>query len=155
MRNVGFGLLFGLFGGLSSEGINIEMHLHPNQGIHNSGWTALRVGSVVGVFFGLLAGLLLGPLFGLVGGVGIGFLSGLLLGGGDYLKHYILRNILCLNGSLPWHTVRFLEEATERILLQRIGGGYRFIHPLFQEYFASQGSETSPSAQSQSSPPQP
>ena len=25
---------------------------------------------------------------------------------------------------MPWHYVRFLEEATERILLQRVGGGY-------------------------------
>jgi len=37
---------------------------------------------------------------------------------------------------MPWHYVRFLEEATERILLQRVGGGYRFIHPLFLDYFA-------------------
>ena len=40
---------------------------------------------------------------------------------------------------MPWHYVHFLEEATERILLQRVGGGYRFIHPLFQEYFVSLG----------------
>ncbi len=45
---------------------------------------------------------------------------------------------------MPWHYVRFLDEATERILLYRVGGGYRFIHPLFQEYFASGVATTSP-----------
>jgi hypothetical protein len=43
---------------------------------------------------------------------------------------------------MPWHYVRFLEEATERILLQRVGGGYRFIHPLFLDYFASLATPT-------------
>jgi hypothetical protein len=47
---------------------------------------------------------------------------------------------------MPWHYVRFLDEATERILLQRVGGGYRFIHPLFQEYFASLGTAPPPNA---------
>ena len=37
----------------------------------------------------------------------------------------------------PWHAIALLEEATNCILLQRVGGGYRFIHPLVQEYFAS------------------
>ena len=40
-------------------------------------------------------------------------------------------------GVMPWHAVRFLNEASERVLLQAVGGGYRFIHPLFQQYFAS------------------
>ena len=47
---------------------------------------------------------------------------------------------------MPLRYVRFLEEATERILLQRVGGGYRFIHPLFQEYFVSLGTVTPPDA---------
>jgi hypothetical protein len=31
----------------------------------------------------------------------------------------------------------FLDYATERILLRRVGGGYVFVHRLLQEYFAS------------------
>jgi len=38
---------------------------------------------------------------------------------------------------MPWHYARLLEEATACILLQRVGGGYRFIPPLFQDFFAS------------------
>ena len=33
--------------------------------------------------------------------------------------------------------VRVLESATDRILLQRVGGGYIFQHRLLQDYFAN------------------
>jgi len=81
--------------------------------------------------------LLQGPVVGLVVGLSFGLLGGLVFGGTAYLAHYALSFFLWCTGAIPWHYVRFLEETTERILLQRVGGGYRFIHPLFQEYFAS------------------
>src|SRR5439155_24440902 len=74
---------------------------------------------------------------GLVVGLYLGLVAGLYFGGTSYLNHYTIRFLLSQRGVMPWHYVHFLEEATERILLQRVGGGYRFIHPLFQEYFAS------------------
>ncbi|MBD2180364.1 NACHT domain-containing protein [Planktothrix sp. FACHB-1355] len=40
-------------------------------------------------------------------------------------------------GLIPWNYSRFLNYATERLLLQRIGKRYRFIHQLLQHYFAS------------------
>ena len=87
----------------------------------------------VGLGFGLLAGLggglFVGLLFGLFFGLGFG--------GGAYLTHYSLRYLLWRSGVMPWHAVRFLNEASEHVLLQAVGGGYRFIHPLFQQYFAS------------------
>ena len=78
---------------------------------------------------------------------------GLVYGGAAFSNHYIIRLLLWQKGVMPWHYVRFLEEATERILLQRVGGGYRFIHPLFQEYFASLG--TAPPAKAVTPPPSP
>jgi hypothetical protein len=51
---------------------------------------------------------------------------------------------------MPWRYVLFLEEATERIFLQRVGGGYHFIHPLFLDYFASLETETSSGSAQQS-----
>jgi len=86
------------------------------------------------LWWGLLVGLVVGLLFGLV--------VGLFSGGEVYLQHYILRAIFWRDGAMPWHYVRFLDEAAERILLQKVGGGYRFIHPLFLNYFASQGTTT-------------
>lgn len=111
------------------------------------GWLSFR--RVGGVFFGLLGlllggllgglpfGLPVGLLFGLLFGLLVGLLVGLPLGGEAYLKHYVLRYLLIRSGAIPWRYARFLEEATERILLQRVGGGYRFIHPLFLSYFAA------------------
>ena len=51
-------------------------------------------------------------------------------------QHFTLRIILCWNGYIPWNYARFLNYATERMFLQRIGGRYRFIHKLLQEHFA-------------------
>ncbi len=107
------------------------------------------------VGFRLLGGLVLVLVFGLVPGLAGGLYGWLDFGGAAYLHHYLLRWILWRSGALPWHYVRFLEEATERILLQRVGGGYRFIHPLFLEHFAAQGTEAPPDPVLQSSIPQP
>src|SRR5436305_12444123 len=101
---------------------------------------------VVGLLFGLLFGLDFGLLFGLV----FGLFSGLFSGGEAYLQHYILRAIFWRVGAMPWHYVRFLDAAAERILLQKVGGGYRFIHPLFLDYFASQEGITTPDTAQQS-----
>src|SRR5205823_7006870 len=93
---------------------------------------------VFGLVFGLTFGLSSGLTNGLIQGLLSGLFLGLTNGGGVYLQHYVLRYILWRSGAMPWHYVRFLEEASERILLQKVGGGYRFIHPLFLDYFASQ-----------------
>ena len=51
------------------------------------------------------------------------------------IKHLALRLALWCNHLAPWNYARFLNYATERMFLQRIGGRYRFIHKL-QEHFA-------------------
>ncbi len=95
-------------------------------------------------------------LIAILGGVlSIGLSGVLKFGGNAYRQHYILKYLLWRSGTMPWSCIRFLEEATERILLRRVGGGYRFIHPLLQDYFASLGTEASPNAQLQPSSSQP
>ena len=151
------GLGGGLAGGLSGTSLTKNLRLKPDQGIHTSGWNALRLGLVfflvVGVVVGLDVGLFGGRVLGLVGGRGSGLFGGLVFGllsglffglggglffgGAAYFKHYLLRLFLAHSRALPWRAIPFLEEAQVCILLQRVGGGYRFIHPLLQEYFAS------------------
>jgi hypothetical protein len=121
-----------------------HLRLKPNQGIQQSGRNALRMALIVGLGFGLVGGLFVSPGFGLGLGLDSGLLSGLALGGTAYLAHYTLRFLLWRGGDMPWRYVCFLDEAAERILLHRIGGGYRFIHPLFQKYFASGAATASP-----------
>ncbi len=52
------------------------------------------------------------------------------------IQHLILRIIFFLTKKAPWNYARFLNYATEKMLLQRVGGGYRFIHRLLQERLA-------------------
>ncbi|HEU5377132.1 MAG TPA: hypothetical protein VFV38_17005 [Ktedonobacteraceae bacterium] len=129
--------------------------MKPNQGIQKSGWNALIIGLFTLLGTGLACPLSLTlatsfslfvddpnlvPLFALLGLI-IGLLAGAVLGwrqgGADYLAHYRLRYHLWKSGATPWRYVHFLEEAAERVLLHRVGSGYRYVHPLFQEYFAS------------------
>jgi hypothetical protein len=37
----------------------------------------------------------------------------------------------------PLDYVRFLDHCVKRVFLQRVGGGYIFVHRLLMEYFAS------------------
>jgi hypothetical protein len=74
----------------------------------------------------------LGPIIGLSWG-----LIALILGGGKAcIQHFALRLILYRDGYIPWNYARFLDYAAERIFLQKVGGGYIFIHRLLLEHFA-------------------
>src|SRR6202022_981243 len=81
---------------------------------------------------GLLVSLLLGPVGGL--------LVALLLGWLASWQHMLLRLILRITKVLPLHLTRFLDYATDCLLLHRAGGGYIFIHRTLLEHFASQHS---------------
>jgi MFS family permease len=141
------GLLAGLFAGLFSGLVNgqIEMKTIPNEGIKNSTLNATRIGLVVGLvselIFGLFGGLVgqlgFGLSFGLRGALIFGLLSGIGVGGGlAVIQHYALRFWLQRYGYLPLKLVPFLDLAAERLILQKVGGGYQFMHRLLQEYLA-------------------
>ncbi len=67
----------------------------------------------------------------------IGLILGLIEGGGKAcIQHFTLRLILYHNGFIPWNYAHFLDYAVERIFLQKVGGGYIFIHRLLLEHFA-------------------
>ncbi len=140
-----YGLLIGLIQGVSSQTIEDQHRVLPNQGIRRS--------AINGIVFGLISALLSGLSFwlssqlsdgqsfglsaGLYGGLSLGLLVGLLVGGLACLRHYVLRFLLWHSGSVPWHYVSFLDYAAERILLRKVGGGYIFIHRLLLDYFAA------------------
>ncbi|MEL6163396.1 MAG: histidine kinase, partial [Cyanobacteria bacterium J06628_3] len=68
---------------------------------------------------------------GLLAGLAGGQFSGLIV-----IKHLVLRFILWVNDYIPFNCASFLDYATERILLQKSGGGYIFYHRSLLEYFA-------------------
>ena len=77
------------------------------------------------VSFSLLGFLFFTPIGGLFGGLNA------------CVKHLSLRIVLFRGGDIPWNYARFLNHCTDRLLLQRVGGRYRFIHRLVQEHFAA------------------
>jgi hypothetical protein len=137
-------LFFGLGSGLSDKQLTERHMLSPNEGIRRSMKNGLFVGLLFGLGGGLLVGLFVGLLFGLLVGLESGLLFGLLvglesgLGGGlqATLQHYLLRFWLWRSHLFPWKAVPFLEDATARNLLRRVGGRYSFTHRLLLDYFA-------------------
>jgi NACHT domain len=152
---LGVGLLSLLLAGLESKQLAERQVFSPNEGIRHSIKNGLFVGLAPGLFAGLFVGLIdkqpdrlgTGLFLGLLVGLGVGQAFGLRAA----LQHYLLRFWLWRSHLFPLQAVPFLEDATARVLLRRVGGGYSFTHRLLLDYFADL--ETTPVAPS--SPPTP
>jgi hypothetical protein len=146
-RSLRNGLLIGLISALIISAIGVLIF-----GLIFGLIEGLSVGLSKGLFFGLIEGLskgLVEGLLGLIFGLSKGLFFGLFLlfpgiivmwalsGGLTILRHYVIRWLLARHHTFPWHAQTFLDDATTRILLRRIGGGYTFIHRRLQDYFAN------------------
>lgn len=133
----------------STDRLANDNRIHPNQGIWQSAKNGLPVALCVGLIGGLLSGLLVAVDLGqaiavdtvILIGVVTGLIAWLVSGGWACLQHITLRFLLSCSGAIPWNYVHFLDSATERILLRKVGGGYIFIHRLLLEYFAGLDSQ--------------
>jgi hypothetical protein len=68
-----------------------------------------------------------------------GVAAGGWFGGMDAIAHYTLRFVMRLFGHAPLNYPRFLDYAsTELGFLQKVGGGYVFMHRYLKEYFAAE-----------------
>jgi len=134
-----FGLWGAFFGGLKRR--LAETKTVPNQGIMLS----IRNSILSGMFFAILMGLIDGFEVWLTRNryeisfywMFLGSLASFWFGGIDVIRHYALRFILCCKRYTPWNYARFLDYATSLIFLQKVGGGYIFIHRLLLEHFAA------------------
>ena len=129
-----FGLVFGLVFGLRGSGIDDKGT--PNQGIWKSSRNAMVMSSIAGLIVGLSFGLIAGPLDGLTYGLIYGLIAGLISGGSACIRHFSLRWMIYRMGRAPWNYARFLDYASERLFLQKVGGGYVFVHRMLLEHFA-------------------
>jgi hypothetical protein len=150
VSEVGNGLVGATEGGLI--GGEIASYSRPSHAIRRSGVSGLVAGLVGTVAGGVRGGLIvflnttltgksdirLDDLLGflLIVGLGWGLLRGLTGGWGACLQHAALRFLLRLDNLAPLNYTRFLDYATERIFLRKVGGGYIFVHRLLQDYFA-------------------
>jgi hypothetical protein len=73
---------------------------------------------------------------GLLIGLSGGCLMWFLMGGVAILRHVTIRCLLWRSQTFPWRAIFFLNDATARILLLRVGGGYSFVHRQLLDYFA-------------------
>ncbi|MEM9808930.1 MAG: NACHT domain-containing protein [Cyanobacteria bacterium P01_D01_bin.56] len=125
------GLIFGSICGF--RGPKLQKTSKPNQGI----WRSARNALIFGLIFGLIGELAGGFDSGLSFGIS-SFFIGMLSGGGTAcLRHFSLRLMFARMGNIPWNYAHFLDYATERLFLQKVGGGYIFIHPMLLEHFAA------------------
>ena len=145
------GLIGGLMGGLiySLFGSEIELKITPNQGIKETGKNAIKLIAFPLMIF-LITFLLQSSRGALdfkmylaqnVAPIGFILIIFILVSTYSLIQHFSLRLVLWISNYAPWNYARFLDYATDRLFLQRVGGGYRFIHRLLQEHFAQMWSE--------------
>ena len=156
------GLIVGLIAGLIvifgvelHEGLTsrlnspeIEIKTSPNQGILTSAHNTITIWLIFSLIFSLILGLMGGLSMGFSMGLSVGLIAGLTggliggligvlgYGGKACIQHFTLRLILHRHNYIPWNYARFLDYAADRILLQKVGGGYIFIHRMLMEHFA-------------------
>ncbi|MCG5061385.1 MAG: NACHT domain-containing protein [Limnoraphis sp. WC205] len=131
------------------KGPEIDTKKVPNQGIKKSALNALFLGIIIAIVVGILR-LLSIELWQILHSksdgiswniffftIPLGLTIGLAFGGGyAVIQHLTLRSMLYIKGFAPWNYARFLDYATELIFLQKVGGGYIFIHRMLLEHFA-------------------
>jgi hypothetical protein len=134
------GCLYGLRFGLQNS---IQVRRYPNQDTMN----AVRNLFIILVLLGLLleVGLTLirlGQPLGAespIDGQLLGGLAATLLAFGLWasyvVQHFVIRLLLCASRATPWNYAHFLNTAANQHLLQKVGGGYRFVHEQVREQF--------------------
>lgn len=125
-----FVLIFGL------KGPALQKRNYPNQGILRTARNAIILGSINGLIFFLVFGFFGGLMGGLIFFLAFGLFGGLVGGGTACIRHLTLRIFCYLSGYIPWNYAHFLNHATELIFMQKVGGGYIFIHRMLMEHFA-------------------
>ena len=138
------GLIVGLTYGLTRgfTGAEIENKTVPNQGIRQSLINVLFFWAIaylpsIGVLYvsKTVSGLDFEWYKLLIGGLGIALLNAI-AHSRAFIEHFALRLVLWGNGYAPWNYARFLDYATKHLLMQQVGGGYRFLHDLLRQHFA-------------------
>ncbi|MDJ0555284.1 MAG: hypothetical protein QNJ68_12745, partial [Microcoleaceae cyanobacterium MO_207.B10] len=128
-----------IFGGLQTQEFNYK--IYPNEGIWRSLLNAIFLTIIILPISVIMVLFSKSNNFELISDILL-FLSKLLpffaflILGMSVIQHLILRIIFFLTKKAPWNYARFLNYATEKMLLQRVGGGYRFIHRLLQQRLA-------------------
>jgi eukaryotic-like serine/threonine-protein kinase len=150
-----FSVVMAFFSGLIKSVQDIGDY--PNQGLKLSIRNAILIFGLIAIFVSIFVAIYLSFIFsmnlsvetirrmsGFFGGffgpaiIGplLGFFGILFYGGIFVIKHFTLRCLLSMCGYLPWNLARFLDYCVDLNFLQKVGGGYQFIHKYVMEHFA-------------------
>lgn len=130
---------------LEGPNLSIDKKTFPNQGIRltaiNSALLSMPyifIGAfgLFGIFMWQRFDLRTSLLSALIGGI-YTVLMMYFINVKSVIKHFFIRFLLRCYGYIPWNYAHFLDHATERIFLQKVGGGYLFIHRLLRDHFAN------------------
>jgi hypothetical protein len=144
VSGVAYAIRGGIRGGLVF-GRAIEPQFIPNNGIWRSARSAITI-AFIGLVIGGISGYLIGACFfnqststliGLASALLFALTGGLLNGGDACIRHLVLRLFLYYYKYAPCNYNRFLDYSTDKFILQRVGGRYRFIDKILQDYFSS------------------
>jgi serine/threonine protein kinase/GTPase SAR1 family protein len=131
------GITSGILTGLSASS-EVETKTFPNQGIWQSAKNFLLIAVISSTTLSVAA-ILLGIPMPYYFATVFGLLISLSLGGSACIVHFSLRLALWLDRRMPWNYAQFLNYATQLTFLQKVGGGYIFVHRLLMEHFAMKG----------------
>jgi hypothetical protein len=140
-------LLLGLVGGTIiggmgtvtfwlSEGLHYWLNYWLSFGLSKGLSEVLKAGVGYWLSGELSYAMSLGPSYFCSLFVASGILVWIVMGGLAVWRHYLIRFLLWHAHIFPLNVSRFLDDATARILLQRLGGGYRFTHRLLLDSLA-------------------
>lgn len=124
-----------------------EKTIQPNEGIWKSGKNGIIIIRVFFILMSILIFFLVSfqvrkfDLIWIASGLKMVLSWGVLLAliNGSALaviQHLFLRLIIGFKYKIPRNYTKLLEYATERIFMQKVGGGYIFIHRMLREHFA-------------------
>ncbi len=130
------GLMFGLLGGFQPGEPGLKTI--PNEGVMLTTLSAVKIGYSAGLIVGLLVGVLTASIeTGWLYGVVTFLIFRLWYGHLDTIEHNTIRRIIARRGHAPLNYARFLDYAAEELnFLQKVGGGYVFVHRYLLEHFA-------------------
>ncbi len=147
-------LVFGTVAGMIQARVaqkDFNKRVTPTQGLRECRVIALLLGlagGLGGILFGFIVTFPLSPALAEVRlivftvSILLGVTAGLSWGGIGLLQHYVLRFLLFKSQVFPFpfsnkKLIESLDFFVQCSLLQRVGGGWRFIHRDLQEYLAS------------------
>lgn len=144
-----FVIIGGIVGGFKIQKPEIpKQNASPNEGIRRAAKYSLISFATLGPSAALIGWIIdspSNPVYLIYLGLAVGFFAWLVAGDGSgivFIQHFTLRLILYCKKYIPWNYARFLDYASKRLLMKKVGGGYVFYHRMLMEHFAKRNSQS-------------